>query len=123
MRKIEDSHWEIKCLDGLANPYLAMAAILFAGVSGAMGREKLVWGDCEVDPATLSENDRKELKVTQMLPASVGEALEALQEDGALTELLGPELVEKYTAVKEFELEFLSTLQEEERKEWVMARY
>lgn len=113
----------MKCLDGLANPYLAMAAVLLAGVNGVKMQERLVWADCEVDPATLTENDRKELSVTQMLPASVEEALQALKEDDELTDLLGLELVEKYSAVKEFELKFLATLGDEERKQWTMARY
>ncbi|KAJ4407301.1 hypothetical protein N0V82_009939 [Gnomoniopsis sp. IMI 355080] len=123
LRKIETSHWEVKCLDGLANPYLSMAALILAGVNGVTAREKLIWADCEIDPATLTDNDRKELNVTQMLPASVEEALQALKEDGELTELLGTELVEKYCAVKEFELKFLGTLKEEERKQWIIARY
>lgn len=113
----------MKCLDGLANPYLAMAAVLLAGTQGFMKKEKLIWEDCEIDPASLTENDRKELNVTQMLPASLEEALEALTEDAELTELLGAELVEKYTAVKEFELKFLNTLEDDERRQWIMARY
>lgn len=123
MRKIEDSHWEFKCLDGLANPYLALAAVLLAGTNGVIHKETLVWEDCEIDPAKLTENDRKELSVSQMLPASVEEALRALKEDEDMAELLGRELVEKYSAVKEFELKFLGTLTEEERKQWIMDRY
>lgn len=123
MRKIEDSHWELKSLDGLANPYLALAAVLLAGTNGVINREELTWEDCETDPASLTENDRKELHVSQMLPASVEEALQALKEDEEMAELLGAELAEKYTAVKEFELKFLSTLDDKERKQWIMARY
>lgn len=100
-----------------------MAAVFLAGTKGVMAKEKLIWADCEIDPAILTENDRKELNVTQMLPASVEEALQALKEDDELTDLLGTELVEKYSAVKEFELKFLSTLKGEERKQWIMARY
>lgn len=113
----------MKCLDGIANPYLAMAAVLFAGVNGVEAKEKLVWQDCEMDPANLTENDRKELNVSQMLPSSVEEALGALKEDEELIKLLGEEFVEKYTAVKEFELKFLSSLKDEERKNWIMERY
>lgn len=123
LRKIEDSHWEIKCVDGLANPYLAMAAILLAGASGFIAREQLTWRDCEADPASLTANDRKELNITDMLPASVTDALLALGEDEQMVELLGPELVEKYTAVKEFELESLSDMSEEERRKLIIARY
>jgi glutamine synthetase len=123
LRKIEDSHWEVKTLDGLANPYLAMGAILLAGTHGAVAKTELIWRDCEVDPVNLTENDRKELKITEMLPASVEEALSALKEDEQLTEYLGPELVERYAAVKEAELNLLGEMGEEERRQWIMERY
>ena len=123
LRKIEGSHWELKCLDGLANPYLALAAVFLAGAHGVAEGEVLTWGDCEVDPALLTDNDRAELGVTQMLPAGVEEALEALQGDDVMVGLLGDELVERYVAVKEAELEMLSTMKEEERRQWIMERY
>ncbi|KAK4150969.1 hypothetical protein C8A00DRAFT_17569 [Chaetomidium leptoderma] len=123
LRKIEGAHWELKCMDGLANPYLALAAVLFSGVKGVLDREPLVWGDCEIDPAKLTANDRKELGVTQMLPGSVEEGLAALREDGQLVEMMGAELVERYGAMKEFELEFLGKMGEEERRQWLMERY
>lgn len=100
-----------------------MAAVLLAGVNGVMTKDKLIWADCEIDPASLTENDRKELNVSQMIPASVEEALQALKDDGELIELLGAELVEKYSAVKEFELRTLSSMKAEERKQWIIARY
>lgn len=123
LRKIEDSHWEFKCLDGLANPYLALASVLFAGTNGFTAKEKLVWQDCEVDPASLTENDRKELNVSEMLPASVEEALDALEADEELSDLLGLELVEKYSAVKQSEHNFLGPMEDEERRKFLIARY
>lgn len=123
LRKIEGSHWELKCMDGLANPYLAVAAVLFAGIRGVAAGEAMAWGDCEMDPAKLTANDRRELGVTQMLPGSVEEALAALRADRELVEDMGPELVERYLALKEFELNFLGEMGEEERREWLMERY
>jgi glutamine synthetase len=123
LRKIEGSHWELKCMDGLANPYFAVAAVLFSGIRGVVDGEALVWGDCEIDPAKLTANDRRELGVSQMLPGSVEEALVALKGDAALVEMMGPELVERYVAVKEFELAFLGEMGEEERRQWLMERY
>ena len=123
LRKVEDSHWELKSMDGLANPYFAMAAVLFSGIHGVLLREKLIWGDCEIDPANLTENDRKEMNVTQMLPANVEEALNALREDEELVGFVGPELVERYTSLKEFELDFLRKMDDEERRQWLMERY
>ncbi|KAK3326409.1 hypothetical protein B0H66DRAFT_573888 [Apodospora peruviana] len=123
LRKVEDSHWELKCMDGLANPYFALGAVLLAGTHGVRNKEKMVWGDCEIDPAKLTANDRKELGVKEMLPASVEEALNALQDDAELVGYLGEELVERYVNLKGFELDFLGEMTEDERRGWIMERY
>lgn len=123
LRKIEDSHWELKIMDGLANPYLAMGAVLLAGISGVEAKQDLIWRDCEVDPADLTENDRKELHVTEMLPGSVEKALEALKADDTLVDILSEELVERYVAVKEAEVSLIGKLNEEERWQWITERY
>ncbi len=123
LRRIEGSHWEVKVVDGLANPYLAVSAVLFAGTRGVVEREPMVWGDCEIDPAKLTGNDRKELGVTEMLPGSVEEGLVALKEDEVLVEMMGRELVERYVAVKEAEVTFLGKMEAEERRQWLMERY
>lgn len=123
LRKVEDSHWELKTMDGLANPYLAMAAMLFAGIGGVLAREPLKWRDCEIDPSTLTDNDRKEMNITERLPASLEEALTALRGDEELVGYLGEELVERYVAVKEFEMSFLAKMGDDERRQWLMERY
>jgi glutamine synthetase len=123
LRKVEGSHWEVKIVDGLANPYLVVAAVLFAGIKGVVDREVLTWGDCEIDPAKMTENDRKELGVEEMLPGSVAEGLEALRADVELAVLMGRELVERFVAVKEFEMETFGDMGDEERRQWLMERY
>lgn len=123
LRKIEGGHWELKAMDGLANPYVALGAVLFAGTHGVIAKEKLVWGDCEIDPANLTDNDRKELNVTQMLPCSVKEALDALKTDEELTGYLGHELVERYVALKEAELIMLDRMGDDARPHWITERY
>jgi glutamine synthetase len=123
LRKIDASHWEVKVVDGLANPYFAIAAVLFAGTRGVVDREAMVWGDCEIDPAKLTGNDRKELGVSEMLPGSVEEAVAALRADEAMVEMMGPELVERYAAMKEFEAGVLGEMGAEERRQWLMERY
>lgn len=123
LRKIENSHWELKCMDGLANPYFAMGAVLLAGTHGVRNKEKMIWGDCEIDPAKLTGNDRKELGVKEMLPGSVEEALNALKADEELVGYIGEELVERYVALKGFELDFLGEMTEDERRGWLLERY
>lgn len=118
------SHWEMKCLDGLANPYFAAAAILSAGTLGVAIMEPLVWKDCSSDPANLSPEQRKELGITQMFPANLEEALAALQADTALIEQMGsPAFVQRYVDVKNAEIGILSQLGESERRQWIMERY
>jgi glutamine synthetase len=123
LRKIEDSHWEIKCIDGLANPYLSLAAILLAGTKGVADREELIWGDCSKDPALLSSSEREELNMNTRLPRSIEEALDSLKEDAELTELLGPEVVQRYIDVKKAETSIIETMGYEERTQWIMERY
>ncbi len=123
LRKVAASHWELKCLDGLANPYFALAAVIGAGMRGVADGETLVWGDCEVDPASLSANDRLELGIRDMLPASLPEALEALEGDGVMREVLGEAFVERYGAVKRAEMKFLEGMDDAERRQWIMERY
>ena len=123
LRKIQDSHWELKILDGTANPYLALASVLAMGTKGVVDEEEMLWGDCEMDPATLTENDRKELNVTEMLPENLGEAIEALKKDEVMQVTIGQEVVERYIAVKEAELGMYQNMDDEEQNQWVMERY
>lgn len=123
LRKIEGSHWELKCMDGLANPYLALSAIILSGLKGVADEETLIWGDCQEDPASLSEAQREELKVQEKLPASLQEALVALKDDKELCELLGDGLVERYIAVKTAEMNMIESMEDSERRQWIMERY
>ncbi|KAM0279251.1 hypothetical protein ACHAQH_004708 [Verticillium albo-atrum] len=122
LRKVDGSHWEIKCIDGLSNPYLAISAILAGGLLGVKNGEPLVWGDCEVDPATLTDNDKRELAVEKMLPLSAGEALEELMKDDDVASLLGEELVERYVTMKKAETKMIEEMHIETRRQWIMAR-
>ncbi|KAM5352262.1 hypothetical protein ACJ41O_004985 [Fusarium nematophilum] len=123
LRKIEGSHWELKCIDGLANPYLSLSAVLLAGSKGVADREELVWGDCVNDPASMSSTDREKLNVRARLPKSVREALGALMRDTELCELLGSGLVHRYFDVKKAETDMLEKMGDEERSRWIMERY
>jgi glutamine synthetase len=56
-------------------------------------------------------------------PGSVEEGLEALKGDAEMVGLMGRELVERFVAVKEYEMEFLKDMGQEERRQWLMERY
>ena len=88
---------EIKPVDVTANPYLALAAVLAAGMDG-MERDLDPGEPTTVDPATLSEGERTERNI-HPLPASLDESLDALERDEVLIEALGEPIVRTHLAV------------------------
>ncbi|RDL31093.1 Uncharacterized protein BP5553_09882 [Venustampulla echinocandica] len=123
LRKISGSHWEVKCLDGLANIYLAMAALLAAGTQGVVKREQLAWVDCEKDPADLEYEEREKLGVHTMLPRNLDDALAELESDEEFIGILGRRLVGRYQAVKLAEMKLLSDIDVSKRWGWIVERY
>lgn len=92
--------FELRCIDGTANPYYAVAAVLAAGINGISNKEPLTTKDCrDVPAATMSEERRKEMGVFKRMPLTIEQAREFLQGDAKLTELLGEDFVRNYLAV------------------------
>ncbi|HKI05879.1 MAG TPA: glutamine synthetase family protein [Thermoanaerobaculia bacterium] len=88
---------EIKPVDVTSNPYLALAAVLAAGMDG-INRGLDPGEPTMVDPATLSEDERA-AKDIRPLPASPDEALDALEGDAVLVDAIGEPLVRTHVAV------------------------
>ncbi|KAJ5797979.1 uncharacterized protein N7503_007275 [Penicillium pulvis] len=123
IRKINPGHWEIKSMDGLANPYFAVAALLAGGYLGLEANAPLTVKECGVDASTLAESERSELGINTEIPKSLDESLVALENDKALQNLLGPGFIRNYTLVKRAESASLSAMSEAERRLWVVERY
>ncbi len=106
---------ELKPADHSGNPYLALGALLAAGLDGV--RRALDPGEpVEVDPGNLSDDER-ERRGIQRLPQSLDAALDALQHDSVLLDVLGPQLATAYIAVKRLEASYFAerTAEEEAR--------
>jgi glutamine synthetase len=88
---------EFKPVDVTSNPYLALAAVLAAGMDG-IDRGLDPGEPTMVDPATLSDEELASHGI-QPLPASPDEALDALERDETLKEALGGPLVRTHVAV------------------------
>jgi glutamine synthetase len=87
---------EVRVGDGSANPYLAIAATLLAGLHGL--REGLALPDpVEGDAYTQEQGNA--------LPASLSEALDALETDTYLRDAIGAPIVGTFLAMKRFEAE------------------
>jgi glutamine synthetase len=124
LRRIKNGRWEIRCLDGIANPYLAMAAIVAAGLLGLQsGVTDFVERDVPVNPSTLDEEGRRQYGVVRRMPARLGEAVEGLKSDGVLIEALGHEVVGNWIVMKDSEQKMLGKMGEAERRVWLIERY
>jgi glutamine synthetase len=103
---------EYRGADASANPYLALGALLRAGLDGlraALPAPPLL----ERDPAELEEADAARYGVGA-LPGSLQLALQALAEDETARGWMPPLLYDAYMAVKRSELEAMSGLELDE---------
>jgi glutamine synthetase len=93
---------EYRGADAAANPYLALGAIVRAGLEGVRA-ELPAPPILDRDPARLEAGEADRYGVGA-LPASLGEALDALAEDAIARAWMTPLMYEAYMAVKRFEL-------------------
>ena len=87
---------ELRIGDGSANPYLAVAAILFAGLHGL--RDELALPD-PID------GDAYRDETAAQVPLSLEAALDALEADDYLRDAIGDAIVTPFLAMKRFEIE------------------
>ena len=109
---------ELRCPDPSANPYLALAAMLAAGLDGI---------DCGLNaPAPLNDinvyhltaEERAEKDIAE-LPGSLAEALRLLEEDAVLQDALGESTYESFRRAKWAEVEEYRT----RVTDWEVERY
>jgi glutamine synthetase len=103
---------EVKVIDPSANPYLATGAILGLALDG-IDRKLALPPETTVDPATLTDDERKEAGMV-LLPSSQVEALDALDQSSLLRRILGDESVDAVVAVRRYEHENYGDLPPEE---------
>lgn len=123
LRKSGPRRWEIRCLDGFANMYLAMHAVLSAGLSGIKNEHKLMHRDCTVNPSTLNARERKELGIEMQIPDTIGKALAAALQDEKLQNAISEGMLKHYLYMKEAEQKMLNAMDESDRRIWLMERY
>ncbi|ORY15848.1 hypothetical protein BCR34DRAFT_598122 [Clohesyomyces aquaticus] len=88
LRRVQDGRWEVRCLDGFANMYLALGAVLAVGLLGMKENEpEFAEKDLPVNPSTLSDEQRKLYGVREKMPLAIDEALLSLEKDDVLREI------------------------------------
>lgn len=93
---------EVKAFDLAANPYLAIAALIFAGLAGIDERATLP-EPVDVDPASLSPDER-DARGIAALPTSLLDATDRFEADDVLTTAFGTELAETIADVRRGEV-------------------
>jgi glutamine synthetase len=115
------THIELKTVDASANPYLALAAVIAAGLDGV--RRSLDPGEpVATDPGNLAETERGARGIDP-LPANLSEAIAHLRNDEVLLNALGSELAQAYLAVRTAEWEALKELELAEEVRLLLERY
>ncbi len=116
-----DARLELKMSDASANPYLALGAMIAAGLDGVRrGLEPPA--EITVDPGLLAKDERRARGI-EPLPATLGDALDHLAADSVLMASLGPERARAYIAVKRMESAALAGLTLEEEVRLLAERY
>ncbi|MDD5937334.1 MAG: glutamine synthetase family protein [Clostridiales bacterium] len=97
----ENTRVELRSPDSAANPYLALAVCLAAGLEGI--KQKLTPpASIDKNIFTMTEEEKKELGITN-LPGSLGEALQEYEASDFIKKVLGSHMYENYLKVKQEE--------------------
>jgi glutamine synthetase len=95
---------ELRCPDPSANPYLAMSAMLAAGLDGVDNNLSCRKDLNHVNIYHLTKDEREKLHIAE-LPGSLAEALRELDKDKTITDALGDEMYASFLRAKWAEVE------------------
>lgn len=113
-----DTRIELRSPDAAANPYLTLAVCLMAGLDGIRNQimpPKAVNGNI----FAMSDTERAQAAI-ENLPLNLGQALDELEKDPYICNVLGAHIHKKYLAAKRDEWErFLPQVSEWEIKEYL----
>ncbi|WP_273834888.1 type I glutamate--ammonia ligase [Guptibacillus sedimenti] len=112
---------EVRSVDPSANPYLAMAALLAAGLDGI--KNKMTPPEpTERNIYVMDKQERVEEGITD-LPATLHDALELLKKDEVMMKALGEHAAEHFIEAKEIEWDMFRTQVHPWEREQYMTTY
>jgi glutamine synthetase len=115
------THVELKTMDAAANPYLALGAVIAAGLDGVKTHQSLD-KPVQCDPGVLSASERRGRGI-QRLPETLGVTIEHLSRDDVLLAALGPALAKAYIAVRQAEWEAMQDYSLDDEVALLLERY
>ena len=97
-------NFEIKCLDGTANPYFAVASFISAGMDGVSKDIECQIQDCcglepEMTAANMGEDNRRKLGITERMPLTWQDARLAFGKCELVDNAFGSNFKAKYLDV------------------------
>jgi len=120
-REEASTNVELKAVDGSANPYLALGAIVAAGLDGV--ERGLDPGEpVALNPNDLSDEERARRGIVRY-PTTLAEAIANLEDDTVLCEALGQPLAHEFLAVRRAEWEDLGHVSVEKETAVHFRRY
>ncbi|QGS52329.1 type I glutamate--ammonia ligase [Spiroplasma tabanidicola] len=108
---------EVRSVDSSCNPYLALSAILMAGIDGIQNKLKS-YEPIKKNLFNLSEEEKNQLKIDN-LPIDLNDAIKYFKESNYIKDFLGEELFNKFIDYKQNEWEEYKT----EVTEWEIKKY
>jgi glutamine synthetase len=112
---------EVRSVDPSANPYLAMAVLLAAGLDGV--KSNLIAPEpVDQNIYVMSKEQREENGIID-LPATLSQALELLKTDEVITNALGSHLFEHFVEAKEIEWDMFRTQVHAWEREQYITQY
>ncbi len=109
---------ELRSTDPTANPYLAIASILAAGLDG-VEREQLPVSSVDRNIYSMSTAERKKNHITD-LPSTLHNAVKAFKEDEVILNALGPHLSQSFIDSKDLEwASYRQTVSDWEREQYL----
>jgi glutamine synthetase len=112
---------EVRSPDPAANPYLALAVMLKAGLDGIKNKLALV-PHTDRNIYVMDESERKDAGIED-LPANIFDAVEALQSDPIICEALGEHAVAHFVEAKRIEWDLFRTTVHDWERDQYMSLY
>lgn len=103
---------ELRTSDATANPYLALAGIITAGIDG-LNRQLDLGSPTDIDPSELTPEQRAARGI-EPLPRSLDEALDALEGDALIRSVFSPNLDSCWFALKRSEADRFRSIETSE---------
>ncbi len=115
------THFELKTVDASANPYLALGAVIAAGLDGVQ-RSLSAPNPVTVDPGSLSPEELSSQGI-ERLPSNLGETIAHLQKNDVLLQALNPKLSQAFLAVRQAEWSAMKDWDLEQEVKTLWGRY